>query len=241
MPFSASSSPQWAEWRATRRRPTRWPLRSTSLSRTSALWRVSALLISSGMRTPISERDSSARRSFADALCTTGHTESAYGILLQTTCPSFLYPVTMGATTMWERWDALLPDGSVNPGKMTSFNHYTFGAIADWLHRTVAGLAPGSPGYRRIDVRPQPGGHLNSASATHDTPYGTAAVAWERHRRRFHLSVDVPTGSVADILLPDGTARGVGPGSHSFVCEFRAPEDDPEEEPSKLDRWLDPA
>jgi alpha-L-rhamnosidase len=176
-----------------------------------------------------------------DALCTTGHTESAYGILLQTTCPSFLYPVTMGATTMWERWDALLPDGSVNPGKMTSFNHYAFGAIADWLHRTVAGLAPGSPGYRRIDVRPQPGGHLNSASATHDTPYGTAAVAWERHRRRFHLSVDVPTGSVADILLPDGTARGVGPGSHSFVCEFRAPEDDPEEEPSKLDRWLDPA
>ncbi len=176
-----------------------------------------------------------------DALCTTGHTESAYGILLQTTCPSFLYPVTMGATTMWERWDALLPDGSVNPGKMTSFNHYAFGAIADWLHRTVAGLAPGSPGYRRIDVHPQPGGHLNSASATHDTPYGTAAVAWERHRRRFHLSVDVPSGSVADIVLPDGTARGVGPGSHSFVCEFRAPEDDPEEEPSKLDRWLDPA
>jgi alpha-L-rhamnosidase len=176
-----------------------------------------------------------------DALCATGHTESAFRILLQTTCPSFLYPVTMGATTMWERWDALLPDGSVNPGKMTSFNHYAFGAIADWLHRTVAGLAPGSPGYRRINVRPQPGGRLSSASATHETPYGAASVAWEREGSRFHLSVDVPSGSVADIVLPDGTVREVGPGTHALACQFRAPEDDPDEESSNLDRWLDPA
>ena len=82
----------------------------------------------------------------ADALTSTGHADVAYRLLLQTGCPSWLYAVTMGATTVWERWDSLLADGSINPGEMTSFNHYALGAVADWLHRTVAGLAPGAPG-----------------------------------------------------------------------------------------------
>ena len=68
----------------------------------------------------------------------------------------------MGATTIWERWDSLLPDGTVNPGEMTSFNHYALGAVADWLHRTVAGLAPAAPGYRRSDHAPPPGGGLHA-------------------------------------------------------------------------------
>ena len=84
----------------------------------------------------------------------------------------------MGATTIWERWDSMLPDGSINPGDMTSFNHYAFGAVADWLHRTVAGLAPAAPGYRRLRIAPRPGPGITSAAATHETPYGTAAVAW---------------------------------------------------------------
>src|SRR5438552_2735998 len=72
-----------------------------------------------------------------DALCSIGEYEAAYRLLTQRDCPSWLYPVTMGATTIWERWDSLRPDGSVNPGEMTSFNHYALGAVADWLHRTV--------------------------------------------------------------------------------------------------------
>ena len=72
----------------------------------------------------------------------------------------------MGATTIWERWDSMLPDGSINPGEMTSFNHYAFGAVADWMHRSVGGLAPLEPGYRRILVAPQPGGGLTWAEAT---------------------------------------------------------------------------
>ncbi len=80
-----------------------------------------------------------------DALCSVGRVRRPpTGCSLERSCPSWLYPVTMGATTIWERWDSLLPDGSVNPGQMTSFNHYAFGAVADWLHRTVAGLAPDS-------------------------------------------------------------------------------------------------
>ena len=81
---------------------------------------------------------------------------SPYRLLLQTECPSWLYPVTMGATTIWERWDSMLADGTINPGEMTSFNHYALGAVADWLHRRVAGLAPAEPGYRRLTVAPRP-------------------------------------------------------------------------------------
>ena len=95
-----------------------------------------------------------------DALCEAGEYEAAYRLLMQRENPSWLYPVTMGATTIWERWDSLPPDGSVNPGEMTSFNHYALGAVADCLHRTVAGLAPAEPGYRRIEFRPCPGGGL---------------------------------------------------------------------------------
>ncbi|MGA9869653.1 MAG: family 78 glycoside hydrolase catalytic domain, partial [Rhodococcus sp. (in: high G+C Gram-positive bacteria)] len=83
-----------------------------------------------------------------DALAATGHLDDAYALLLQREAPSWLYGVSMGATTIWERWDSMLPDGSINPGEMTSFNHYAFGAVADWMHRSVAGLAPLEAGYR---------------------------------------------------------------------------------------------
>ena len=113
-----------------------------------------------------------------DALTNAGELPTAYELLLQRQNPSWLYPVTMGATTIWERWDSMLPDGSINPGDMTSFNHQAVGAVGDWLHRTVAGLAPAEPGYRLIRVTPRPGVGITSAAATHETPYGTAAVAW---------------------------------------------------------------
>ena len=76
--------------------------------------------------------------------------------LTETGCPSWLYPVTMGATTIWERWDSMLPDGSINPGEMTSFNHYALGSVADWMHRTIGGLSPAEPGYRRLRDRAGP-------------------------------------------------------------------------------------
>ncbi|MFD3598744.1 family 78 glycoside hydrolase catalytic domain, partial [Streptomyces sp. NPDC058656] len=132
-----------------------------------------------------------------DALASTGHGEVAYRLLLQTGCPSWLYPVAMGATTVWERWDSMLPDGSINPGEMTSFNHYALGAVADWLHRRVAGLAPAAPGYREILVHPLPSAALTSASARHLTPYGEARVAWVREDGQFRLDVRVPVGVTA--------------------------------------------
>jgi alpha-L-rhamnosidase len=155
-----------------------------------------------------------------DALSDEGHATDAYRLLLQTECPSWLYPVTMGATTIWERWDSMLPDGSINEGDMTSFNHYALGAVADWMHRSVAGLAPAEPGYRKLTIRPRPGGGLAWAAARHETPYGEAAVRWELAGQEFSLTVTVPAGCTAAVYLPDGGNTGVeiGSGTHSFSC-----------------------
>ncbi len=164
-----------------------------------------------------------------DALSAGDDEDTAYLLLTQQECPSWLYPVTMGATTIWERWDSLLPDGSVNPGEMTSFNHYALGAVADWMHRTVAGLAPAAPGYRRLLVRPRPGGGLTHARAEHDTPYGRAAVGWQRTGGRLDLTVTVPPGTTATVQLPAPSFKPVevGSGEHTFTCEFRDPSEDP--------------
>jgi alpha-L-rhamnosidase len=152
-----------------------------------------------------------------DALTEAGHVEVAYRLLLQTGCPSWLYPVTMGATTVWERWDSLLPDGSVNPGEMTSFNHYALGAVADWLHRSVAGLAQGRPGYRELLVRPLPCLRLTHASASHRTPYGRASVRWRRAGGRLTLRVGVPVGATALVHVPgQSEPKRVGHGEHSW-------------------------
>ncbi|MET8976415.1 glycoside hydrolase family 78 protein [Streptomyces sp. NPDC004539] len=166
-----------------------------------------------------------------DALCEAGAYDTAYRMLLERVCPSWLYPVTMGATTIWERWDSMLPDGSVNPGDMTSFNHYALGAVADHLHRSVAGLAPAAPGYRALLVRPRPGGRLAHASAAHETPYGRAEVAWSREGGELTVRVVVPPNTTARVELP-GASEGVevGSGRHWFRTPFRPVDEDVWEE-----------
>ncbi|MEU4218721.1 glycoside hydrolase family 78 protein [Actinoplanes sp. NPDC026623] len=152
-----------------------------------------------------------------DALTDAGEPELAYRLLLQTGCPSWLYPVTMGATTVWERWDSMLPDGSINPGEMTSFNHYALGSVADWLHRRVAGLAPAAPGWRRLLVRPVPNRRLTAAAAEHLTPYGKAAVSWQRADGRLTLRVTVPVGAEAEVHAPGAAPAEVRHGDHEWT------------------------
>jgi alpha-L-rhamnosidase len=153
-----------------------------------------------------------------DALTETGHLDAAERLLLQTENPSWLYSVSMGATTIWERWDSMLEDGSINPGEMTSFNHYAFGAVADWLHRTVAGLAPAEPGYRTIRIAPRPLPSLDSASASHETPYGIASVGWHRQGDDVVIDAVVPANTAAEVLLPGAaSAEQIGSGSHTWT------------------------
>jgi alpha-L-rhamnosidase len=142
---------------------------------------------------------------------------------MQRECPSWLYPVTMGATTIWERWDSMLPDGSINPGEMTSFNHYALGAVADWLHRTVGGLAPAEPGYRHITIQPRPGGGLTHASARHRTPYGIAQSAWKIQDGRIDVDAIVPPNTTASVRLPGTEAEPVTvqSGAHHWSYAYR--------------------
>ncbi|WP_431031308.1 family 78 glycoside hydrolase catalytic domain [Plantibacter sp. RU18] len=153
----------------------------------------------------------------SDALTRGGNLVEAYLQLLQGGNPSWLYPVSMGATTIWERWDSMLPDGTVNPGDMTSFNHYALGAVSDWLHRVVAGLAPAAPGYRSIRFEPRPGGGLTSAGATHLTPYGEASIDWSIADSVMSTSVTVPFGATAIVALPGVPEVEVGPGTHTYA------------------------
>jgi alpha-L-rhamnosidase len=163
-----------------------------------------------------------------DALVKAGSIDYAYHLLLQDELPSWLYPVSMGATTIWERWDSMLPDGTINPGDMTSFNHYALGAVADFLHRVVAGLAPDEPGWRSIRFAPRPGGGLAHAQARYDTVLGTASCAWRRDAGDLTIDIVVPPGARGTVVLPDtGEEIPVGPGKHRFNTSFRAPGEDP--------------
>ena len=171
-----------------------------------------------------------------DALTRTGHDTEASRLLLQTDCPSWLYSVTMGATTIWERWDSLLPDGSINPGEMTSFNHYALGSVADWLHRVVAGLAPGEPGYKTVRIAPRPLPGLDSASAAFDGPYGRVTVGWTREGNTVRVQATIPPNSRGEVLLPGSEAQSVGSGDHSWSVDL--PPSEAVETPLSLDTPL---
>ncbi|HMK97731.1 MAG TPA: family 78 glycoside hydrolase catalytic domain, partial [Acidimicrobiales bacterium] len=152
-----------------------------------------------------------------EALTRTGHPLTAYRLLLQEECPSWLYCVSQGATTIWERWDSLLPDGSLNPGSMTSFNHYALGAVADFLHSTVAGLRRLPTRYPEFMFAPVPGGGITSAQATHLSPWGEVSCGWVLDRTDLEVSVAVPAGTLGRVLLPGvASPRTVGPGQHRF-------------------------
>ena len=149
------------------------------------------------------------------ALSDTGHLDEAYGLLLEEQCPSWLYPVTMGATTVWERWDSMLPDGTINPGEMTSFNHYALGAIADWLHKYVGGVRPLAPGYSKVLIAPQPGGDIDWASTRLRSPHGTISVEWRiTDAGSLEVEATLPEGVQAEVRLPGHDGRTVGAGTH---------------------------
>jgi alpha-L-rhamnosidase len=134
-----------------------------------------------------------------------GYTDVAYKLLLQDTYPSWLYPIKMGATTIWERWDGIKPDGSFQNITMNSFNHYSYGAIGDWMYKNMAGLNPDAeaPGYKKIIIAPKPGGGITSANAELETQYGKAKSAWKIEGGKIMLDVVIPPNTSAKIILPN--------------------------------------
>ncbi|PCH01518.1 Alpha-L-rhamnosidase [Penicillium occitanis (nom. inval.)] len=164
-----------------------------------------------------------------EALVRTGHTQVAYSMLLEKKCPSWLYPVTMGATTVWERWDSMLPDGTINPGEMTSFNHYAFGSIAKFLYERVAGLQRLEPGWKRFRFAPCIGAEFSHATASHIAPQGLVACSWKTiaaadGSHTIEMKVSVPHNTICEVAFPDRSAVDkeiVGSGEWSFKRSFR--------------------
>jgi len=133
-----------------------------------------------------------------------GRADVAYQLLLQDTYPSWLYPVKMGATTIWERWDGIKPDGTFEAPSMNSYNHYAYGAIGDWMYRVIAGIDTKSdtPGYKKIIIKPTPGGNLQNASADYETLYGKISSHWKLDGTSTDLDVEIPANTTATVYVP---------------------------------------
>jgi alpha-L-rhamnosidase len=133
-----------------------------------------------------------------------GYDDIAYKLLLRDKYPSWLYPVKMGATTIWERWDGTKPDGTFQTPGMNSFNHYAYGAIGDWMYRTVAGinLDENAPGYKKIIIKPHLTDSLSFASASLQTYYGKVSSEWKKENAKLIFNVEVPANTTATVFIP---------------------------------------
>lgn len=154
------------------------------------------------------------------ALTENGRVKTAYDLLMRREYPSWLYPVTMGATTIWERWNGMLPDGTLADKGMNSFNHYAYGAVGEWLYGTVAGINPdeNAPGFRHIVFQPVPDERLSFARASLETRHGLVEAGWKRENGKIIYTFTVPQGCSASVRL-GGESRETGPGTFTFEQE----------------------
>ena len=143
-----------------------------------------------------------------------GYTDVAYQLLFQKTYPSWLYPVRMGATTIWERWDGIKPDSTFQTPSMNSFNHYSYGAIGDWMYRAVTGIDTyeGAPGYKHIKIQPHLTDNLNFADATLKTYYGNIRSHWKRDNGNLEMDVEVPANTRATVYIPASSIDSIKEG-----------------------------
>lgn len=166
-----------------------------------------------------------------------GRLDLAYELLLKEDYPSWLYPLSKGATTIWEHWDGIKPDGTMWSDNMNSFNHYAYGAVGDWVFSVIGGIdtEETEAGYRRSVIRPRPGGGLTHATVREATPYGDLSSAWRLEGTRLTLDVTIPHNTVSTVVLPmgnivagdgvafayngGGQAAELGSGSYRFVVE----------------------
>jgi alpha-L-rhamnosidase len=148
-----------------------------------------------------------------------GKLDAAYKLLLQEDYPSWLYQVKIGATTVWEHWDGIKPDGSMWSADMNSFNHYAYGAIGDWLYRVAAGLDTDSdlPGYKRILIHPQPGGDLTYAKAEYLSMYGKISIEWRISGKEIFIDIAVPHNTTAHVILPKASPEFIKGSKASFA------------------------
>ena len=154
------------------------------------------------------------------ALSDNGKHDVAGKLLLQEENPGWLYEVKMGATTIWERWNSILPDGSFNPANMNSLNHYAYGSIGNWLYTRLCGLQPMEPGYRKFSVCPRFIKGITWAKLCYDSVYGLIEISWRCEKQQITVELTVPANTTALLTLPekDGVQE-LGSGSYHFEYE----------------------
>jgi alpha-L-rhamnosidase len=151
------------------------------------------------------------------ALSEIGRDDLAYRMLLKEDYPSWGYEIRNGATTIWERWNSIQPDGSFGPVDMNSFNHYAYGAVADWMHQNIAGIRIAEPGYKKSVIAPRPGGSLTSGQGTLRTVYGTLSNAWQQAADGLTMNVTVPVNTTAEVRIPSDGAYQVTEGGAALA------------------------
>lgn len=152
-----------------------------------------------------------------------GQAKLAYDLLQQPECPGWMYQVQRGATTTWERWDALRPDGTVNEdsihdGNMVSFNHYSFGSVGEFYYRYILGIQPAVPGFTKVRIAPVVDARLGSVEGSYKSRTGEIKVSWQVEDKQVKLQVTTPVE--AEIQLPDGITQTVSAGSYQYVCNY---------------------
>ena len=154
---------------------------------------------------------------FCFALSQNGHTKEAYELLLKEDFPSWLYQVRQGATTIWEHWDGIRPDGSMWSPDMNSFNHYVYGSVAEWLYRAAAGIDTSieAPGFKKAVIAPHIGGGLEYVKSSYESIYGQIRCNWKTDGHTVTLDIQIPCNTTADIRLT-GAAEVIDAGGLTF-------------------------
>ena len=142
-----------------------------------------------------------------------GYNELAYTLLLRSEYPSWLYPVTKGATTIWEHWDGIKPDGSMWSDEMNSFNHYAYGAVGDWLYGVAGGITAAKAGFERVHFAPKPDKRLDWFKAEIDTEYGKVSSYWYYKDGKINYEIETPVDATVEV---DGKAFEVKKGKYKF-------------------------
>lgn len=145
-----------------------------------------------------------------------GQHDAAMRLLLSHSYPGWLYAVDRGATTVWERWNAILPDGSFSDPSMNSFNHYAYGSVGEFVYRCIAGIDCGAPGFSHILLRPKFSKGLTHVSAWHESVYGKISCGYRAKGGEAEIDAEIPPNTSATLVLPDGTTHELGSGRYRF-------------------------
>ena len=149
-----------------------------------------------------------------------GLDDYAYRILFNEECPGWIYTIKLGATTIWERWNSLLEDGTISGINMNSFNHYSYGSVCEAIFSRIVGLRNLSPGWKKILIKPQINYRLKNVNFIYESINGKIEISWKHKENKFNLNVVIPNGIEAEIILPNKKSYNIKEGKYEYECEL---------------------